>query len=78
MHSADNLQQSGLARAVEADQSDPAVIGHGPAHIRKNLAGAEGLGDVVETKHGDRSILSAARRGKNIVLRANCLGPRLS
>ena len=50
-HSADDLEQRRLTRAVEADQTDPAVIRHGPAHVGKNLARAERLGDVVETKH---------------------------
>ena len=58
-HFRDHLQQRRFARAVEPDQADPSVVVHRPADAVENLAAPVGLGEVVETKHGEKVILSA-------------------
>ncbi len=62
----DHPQQRRFARAVEADQADPRVVGHRPVHAVQNLAGAERLGDVIERKHGQTSNFNSRRNASEV------------
>jgi hypothetical protein len=59
-HFGDHLEQRRFAGAVEPDQADAAVVAHRPADAVEDLAASVGLGEVVETKHGEKSHLISA------------------
>src|SRR6267154_2121525 len=50
-----HFEQRRFARAVQPDQADASVVGHGPTDAVENPAAPVGLGEVVETKHGEKS-----------------------